>query len=222
VTEIPDHLLQRSRQRRAALGEGDGGGGDEGGATPAASGAEPAASAPAASASTEVAPAAAPAAASAPAVIDEPPSPILLADQAVRRSRIPVWAAPVLLILPFWAVLYAGAFGERGNEGPVDPLVLGAQVYKSAGCSSCHGPAGEGVTGPALARGQAKLTFPNEADHIKWVREGSQAKNIGDPYGDPNREGGQHKVQSKGMPPFSGTLSQTQIEAVVKYEREKL
>jgi mono/diheme cytochrome c family protein len=221
VTEIPEHLLQRSRQRRAALGDGEGGGGDEGSAAASSSEAAPAASAPAASASTEVAPAAA-AQTAAPAVIDEPPSPMLLADQAVRRSRIPVWAAPVLLILPFWAILYAGAFGERGNEGPVDPLVLGAQVYKSAGCSSCHGASGEGVTGPALARGQAKLTFPDEAAHITWVKEGSQSKNIGDPYGDPNREGGQHKVQSKGMPAFSGTLSQAQIEAVVKYEREKL
>jgi mono/diheme cytochrome c family protein len=218
VTEIPEHLLRRSRERRASLGDGEAGG---------ESAPEPAAASSAAAAPSETAPvpaaAAAPArAAAAPAVVDEPLAPVYVAGQAAHRSRIPIWAAPILLILPFWAVLYAGAFGTRGKTGPVDPLVLGQQVYNSAGCSGCHGAAGEGGVGPALHGGQAKLTFPNEADHIKWVQEGSQSKAIGTPYGDPNRAGGQHVVKVAGMPAFSSSLSQAQIEAVVKYEREKL
>jgi mono/diheme cytochrome c family protein len=76
--------------------------------------------------------------------------------------------------------------------------------------------------GPALAGGQAKLTFPNEPDHVTWVKEGSQSKAKGTPYGDPNRQGGQHVVKAQGMPPFAGTLTDQQIEAVVTYEREKL
>ena len=55
----------------------------------------------------------------------------------------------------------------------VDPLVVGAQVYRQAGCSGCHGANGEGGVGPALQNGDAKLTFPNEADHIDWVKTGS-------------------------------------------------
>jgi mono/diheme cytochrome c family protein len=216
VTEIPEHLLRRSRERRAALGDGEGGSEEEA-----------ASAAPEAAAATSVEPAASVPAASTPAppvpaVVDEAPSPIFLAEQAVRRTRIPIWAVPVLVLLPFWAVLYAGAFGERGHQGPVDPLVLGQEVYGSAGCAGCHGSAGEGGAGPALKDGDAKITFPNEADHVTWVKEGSQTKPKGTPYGDPNRAGGQRVVKTSGMPSFAGTLSEEQINAVVKYEREKL
>ena len=225
MTEIPEHLLRRSRERRAALGDGEGGGDEAGGESAAASSSAAASPAPAeSSAASEAASVpAVPAAAAAPAVVvEEATPPMVLAEQAARRTRIPVWAAPVLLLLPFWAVLYAGAFGTRGETGPVDPLVLGQQVFSRAGCSSCHGAAGEGGVGPALKGGEAKLTFPNEADHVKWVQEGSQTKPVGTPYGDAARPGGQHTVKSAGMPAFSGTLSQAEIEAVVKYEREKL
>jgi mono/diheme cytochrome c family protein len=222
VTEIPEHLLRRSRERRTALGgESAEGGADEGSA------ASPAPAAPAASGpSTAVEPASAspaPAAdAPVPAIIDEAPSPIVLADQGARRSRVPIWAAPVLVLLPFWAILYAGAFGDRTSHAPVDPLVLGQQIYTGKGCSGCHGGAGEGGVGPELRNGAAKLTFPNVDDQITWVKEGSQSKAKGQAYGDPNRPGGQHHVVSQGMPAFAGTLTDAEIAAVVQYEREKL
>jgi mono/diheme cytochrome c family protein len=54
------------------------------------------------------------------------------------------------------------------------------------------------------------------------VKTGSLSKPKGTPYGDPNRPGGQRHVQVGAMPAFAGTLSQTQIEDVVQYEREKL
>lgn len=222
MTEIPEHLLKRSRDRRAALGDGEASGGDEGGDdASAASGA--AESAPAASPAVraETAPAAA-APAAPPVVVDEAPSPIMLADEAVRRTRIPIWAVPVLVLLPFWAFLYAGAFGERGHEGPVDPLELGQQVYARAGCAACHGAGGEGGTGPALAGEEVEKTFPEAADHEQWVREGSATKAIGTAYGDPDRAGGQRTVKSAGMPGFQGTLSEEEIQAVVLFEREQL
>ena len=219
MTEIPEHLLRRSRERRAALGQGDAGASGEGEAGSAPS-AAPAPAAEASAPATTAAAAPAPVEAAPPAVVDEAPSPILLAEQAARRTRIPMWVAPVLLVLPFWAVLYAGAFGERHKAGPVDPLVLGQQVYTANGCSGCHGVAGEGGVGPALKGGDAKLTFPNEADHIAWVKSGS-GPFAGKAYGDPARPGGQRMAKGI-MPGFAGTLSEQQIEAVVKYEREKL
>ena len=219
MTEVPEHLLRRARERRAALAGGEGAAAaSEASETPAAE----SSAAPAPAASTEVAPAAAEAAA--PAVPEAPaaPSEAYVRDQAVQRTRVPMWAAPVLLILPFWAILYAGAFGNREATHEVDPVQMGADVYRSAGCSSCHGANGEGGVGPALAGDEAETTFPDIEDHIAWVESGS----IGTPqaplgYGDPAREGGQ-RVSKGGMPSFAGSLTQEQIEAVVQYERERL
>jgi mono/diheme cytochrome c family protein len=213
VTEVPEHLLRRAKERRAAL---------TGGAAPEAA---PATS-PAPSAAVEPADAAAPApvapAEAAPAVPEvAPPSPMVAVEAAARRTSVPLWVMPVLVFLPFWGFLYTGAFGAHAKPRVVDPLVLGQQTYAGAGCSSCHGAHGEGGVGPALTGGQAKLTFPNEADHISWVKTGS-APFKGKLYGDPNRTGGQHGPATGGMPAFGGTLSDRQIEAVVAYEREKL
>ncbi|MDQ1402179.1 MAG: hypothetical protein QOG03_495 [Actinomycetota bacterium] len=222
MTEIPEHLLRRSRERREALGlakPGEGGDDAPAAATPPAGDEGEGAAVPATTT------AAAPAAAAAP-VLDvpaepEPPSPQYIALQAQRRNRIPMWVMPVLVFLPFWGVLYFGAFGSHAKkQGPVDPLVLGAQIYKSAGCTSCHGANGEGGVGPKLTGGEAVLTFPDEADQISWVRTGSSPF-AGKLYGDPNRTGGQHGPAKGVMPAFT-QLSDTEVKAVVKYEREKL
>ena len=165
-----------------------------------------------------------PAAAAQVAVPEVPvgPDPRVEKAAAQRRAAVPLWVMPVLVALPFWGFLYVGAFGNRHKVEVVDPLVLGAQVYKSAGCSGCHGANGEGGVGPALQKGDAKVTFPNVADQIEWVRTGSLSKPKGTPYGDPNRPGGQRHVTAGVMPAFAGTLSDAQISAVVAYEREKL
>jgi mono/diheme cytochrome c family protein len=128
-----------------------------------------------------------------------------------------MWVMPVLVALPFWGLLYFGAFGTRHTEAVVAPD--GAAVYK-ANCSSCHGGAGEGGVGPALADGDAAITFPDEADHISWVKTGS-GPFTGKVYGDPDREGGA-RVAKGIMPAFAGTLSDAEIQAVVTYEREQL
>jgi mono/diheme cytochrome c family protein len=216
MTEVPEHLLRRSRERREALGLGGDGGGAGGGGDEAPA----AASAPApAAASSEVAPQAA---AASPAVPEPEPEPAVayVAKPDPGRSRNPLWVMPVLVALPMWALFYAYAFAPAKKAGPVDPLVRGGEVYR-ANCSSCHGAAGEGGVGPALQHGEAKLTFPTEADHIKWVQTGSGPAK-GQKYGDANRPGGQHGPAQGIMPAFSGTLSQADIEAVVKFEREKL
>ncbi len=214
MTEVPEYLLERSRQRRAALGL-------PGGEAPAGDGGSaPAAAAPASSsvATAEASPAAPEAAASATAtsVVTEPePAPQV---DTGPRSGIPWWMMPVLLILPFWAMVYMGAFAEPGGEaGPR----TGPQIYASAGWGSCHGPAGGGGVGPRLSGGETKLTFPNVEDRIKWITEGS-APSRGQPYGDPNRPGGPRPPASGGMPAFGTQLTPEEIITVTEYVREQL
>ena len=189
MTEVPEHLLRRSQERRAALGLG---GGDA-----------PSAPAP---------------------VIDaepEAPSEVYIKLDAVRRNRVPMWVMPVLVALPFYGFLYAGAFGERAHDEPLTGVELGREVYRTAGCSGCHGGAGEGGAGPALAAGEVELTFPEAAEHVAFVKSGS-APFKGQPYGDPDREGGARIAETGQMPAFGGSLSDEEIEAVVAYERDEL
>ena len=219
MTEVPEHLLRRAKERRAAL---SGEGGDDG---PPADAAAPPSSPSAPSTAIEpAAPAGAPAQtarAVAVPVVDDTPSPTYIAIQKQQRTRVPIWAMPILVVLPFWGILYTGAFGSHDKAKVEDPLIIGQQVYSSAGCSSCHGAQGQGGVGPALAKGEAALTFPKEEDHISWVKTGS-GPFTGKPYGDPDREGGQRGPAKGIMPAFGGSLSDAQIQAVVKYEREKL
>ncbi|MDP9072266.1 MAG: cytochrome c, partial [Actinomycetota bacterium] len=158
----------------------------------------------------------APPAEPAPEPAAEEPVTSYIAPDATR-SRIPIWVMPVLAALPFWGILYVGAFGERAKKQVGDP---GQVAYAASGCGSCHGTRGEGGAGPALAGGQSKLTFPNEADHANWIKTGS-APFAGKPYGDPNRPGGQRGPASGGMPAF-GSLSDAELKALVAYERDKL
>lgn len=135
------------------------------------------------------------------------------------KSGIPSWMMPVLLILPLWAIVYVGAFGERGGA---TGEISGAEVYRTAGCAGCHGSTGQGVGSfPPLAGGEAALTFPDRADHVAWIETGSGPFQ-GEPYGDPNRPGGQRIATSGGMPGFANTLTPEEIEAVVDYERDVL
>jgi mono/diheme cytochrome c family protein len=103
--------------------------------------------------------------------------------------------------MPLWGVLYAGAFGAAADDGqPPPPDVAGAAVFRSVGCSGCHGPNGQGSVGvPALT--STHLRFPAFADHVQWVRTGSP---------------------SGSMPAFGEALSDTQLRDVVCYERVRL
>jgi mono/diheme cytochrome c family protein len=212
VTEVPEYLLERSRQRRAALGL-------PGGEAPAGDGGSAPTSAPASSSvATAEAPATpAPAAAATATTVVSEPEPAPEVDTG-PRSGIPWWMMPVLLVLPFWAMVYMGAFAEPGGDsGPR----TGPQIYASAGCGSCHGPAGGGGVGPKLSGGETKLTFPNVEDMVKWVAEGSSPSR-GKPYGDPNRPGGPRPAASGGMPAFGTQLTPEEITTVVEYVREQL
>src|SRR5437764_3123940 len=217
MAQVPEYLLQRSRERRAALGLPPSAGGEAAAPAAPAEGGETAA--PEAAVPT---PAEAPVpavAAAAPAVTE--PEPVPYVEPPAARSGIPAWVVPVLALLPIWAFAYVGALNPASTAAPIlTPIQQGAQVF-AKNCSPCHGAQGEGGVGPKLAGGEAKLTFPNEADHITWVETGS-APHKGQPYGDPARTGGQHIAKSGGMPPFKGTLTDNEIKNVVTFERDGL
>ena len=148
MTEIPEHLLERSRARRAALGLG----GDD--AAPAKAAATAGADAPAAGSAKAPAKAAAAAigAVKKPEVVHSPE-----VRAANARKRIPWWAAPVLLFLPLWSFLYVQTL-EKPKAKAEGALAEGALVY--AKCAGCHGATGGGngaipgfTTSPATSNG---------------------------------------------------------------------
>ncbi|HET9542709.1 MAG TPA: hypothetical protein VFP02_06490, partial [Acidimicrobiales bacterium] len=112
VTEVPDYLLQRSRERRAALGLG----GDEEGGALAASG-DAGGDAPATTSAASGTPAVAAPAPIAPGVPDpEPSAPPPNVQAALRRKRVPIWALPVIVLLPLWGYVYAGTLEPPTSE----------------------------------------------------------------------------------------------------------
>jgi mono/diheme cytochrome c family protein len=226
MTEIPEHLLRRSRERRAALGLGGGEGGDAGGGdagqgalpTKSAGATSPAPARPAAAAgAAKAAPAAS------PAIIEEPVEIVtyVAPPKGPHKLPVPIWVMPVLIGLPLWAAFFPSAFSNHRKTTTTDPIALGRAVYAN-NCSTCHGAAGEGGVGPALHGGQSALTFPNVADQIAWVNSGSMGLKPNQPYGSPTRTGGQHKAAKDDMPAFAGTLTPAQIQDVVAFERSAL
>ena len=207
MTEIPEHLLKRSRERRAAMGRGDDA--PEGSTGDAAATEGAASPVPAAAAAT---PATAPAAAVEPAA-PEPPKPEPAYIQAAkRRKRIPYWAMTALAALPLWGYVYVRTL-EPPPAGEADPLVLGAEVY-GANCASCHGGSGDGVSAPGFTDGAVVETFPDWRDHAAWVRIGTADWPAGT-YGDTDKPVGGGGT----MPPWP-TLTDQEIAEVVLHERE--
>jgi mono/diheme cytochrome c family protein len=219
VTEVPEHLLKRSLDRRAALGLG---GGDDGGGGDAAPTPAPA-SEPAGGAVEATAGSAAPAAAAAPAAPAVPPAPEPVppyVEAAITRKKIPIWAMPVLAFLPVWAIIFVGGLSEADTGEPTQ-LELGQQIYTSS-CSTCHST---GVGRP-LGDGEVLATFPDIVGQLQFVALGSERTGpAGTVYGDPNREGGAHETYSftgAPMPSFGEALTGAELLAVVRYEREGL
>ena len=230
VTEIPEHLLKRSRERRAALGLGGDDSAASGESTASDSGAAPAASAPATTtaaapaAAAPTGPAARKAAVAAAAPPPKPDSPVVTAYK--RRAKIPLWAMAALSLMPIWIFMYVRSL----TAPPVvasGPMGEGAEVYGN--CSSCHGGSGEGVgSAPAFHDGEVNLTFPNIEDQVRWVYFGTEGYNnegITASYGDPDREGGGRSPGWSGavMPAWGssvgGELTDAEILAVVCHER---
>ncbi|MDQ3145631.1 MAG: c-type cytochrome, partial [Actinomycetota bacterium] len=144
---------------------------------------------------------------------------------ALARPKVPKWAVPVLAALPIWAIVYAGTLTVP-DAADADPILSEGRDLYEGKCAGCHGGEGGGGLGRPLSAGEVLLTFPDPADHLAWVTNGSPE--AGTPYGDPDREGGQQVSQDgfSAMPAFGpdspSPLTEEEIVAVVRYEREIL
>ena len=127
--------------------------------------------------------------------LEEIPQRLVEAIEGNRRSsRSGAWADSV------GTTSYASSWGERPN--------------RRSGISSERRAANrERMVEQAVAAGQA-------------ASSSAGAGPAGSPYGDPQRPGGQHTTLGTPggakMPPFRATLTQAQLLAVVRYEREAL
>ena len=211
MTEIPEHLLKRSQERRGAAGD-----------TPGAAVAKTESTAPA-SAGASVEPAGKALRTEAAAPVGPPPvqpdSPVVAAYKA--RKKIPVWAMMTLSILPVWAFMYVRAL-QPTTVAATGPLGEGATVYNQ--CASCHGSSGEGGVGYSFQNNSVLVTFPHIEDQLRWVKLGSEAYIAAgvEIAGDPNRAGGAHIAGATGvMPAGAAALGLTDVEilAVVCHER---
>ena len=108
--------------------------------------------------------------------------------------------------------------GRGAPGGATDFVALGGEIFagqvvQAANCAGCHGPQGQGGTGPPLSG--VVTTFGSCADHIEWVTKGSsgfQAEGRST-YGDLG------KPITANMPSFAASLTAEQIAAAVAFER---
>lgn len=87
----------------------------------------------------------------------------------------------------------------EGANGQVDAVLAEGREVWSSTCAKCHGADGGGGSGVKLADGRAEELHPQVESMIEVVTEGKGA-----------------------MPSFGGSLSDEEIEAVVRYVREVL
>jgi mono/diheme cytochrome c family protein len=211
LTEIPEHLLKRSAERKAAL-----------------TGQAPEADADAGTSVEPAAAAAAPvvAAATLPEVAHEPEPPARIApyvEAYQARKKMPFWIIPVLLTLPVWGAMYVGTL-ERVPQGLTGLLGEGEELYVEAGCSGCHGGEGGGGIGPALSDGEVHMTFTSIEDQIVWIAQGSAVVGTGNLYS--SADSPRPRAVAGQMPGFgagnSTQLDMEQLLAVALYERAEL
>ncbi len=215
MTEIPEHLLKRSR---AAKGTPEASGDAAGSAVEATSGA---AAAPATSGP--------PAIAAAAAAIPKDPGPTPEPDlphyivAANKRKKLPFWSFLVVAALPLWAISFAGTMQQ---PEVADPLFEEAELAyaQTGGCSGCHGAGGGGGVGYKFSEGEVVKTFPEPIDMMAHIARGSTAIN-GEQYGNPDREGGPRIAGARNqgaMPAMAGVLTMAELELVVFHERAVL
>lgn len=115
---------------------------------------------------------------------------------------------PVLAIAALSALGFACGPGGPDHEA----LRTGRGVYADT-CSACHGNRGQGGVGPSLSA--VRTVWPSCADHMEWIKLGSQRwqDERGPTYGALERQIDQV------MPGFEDNLTDAQIAAVAAFER---
>ena len=207
MTEIPEHLLKRSRERRSAIGQGDDAATSD--SAPSSSPATTASSAPATTAAAAAPAATGPAprtAAPAPAAPPPPaPEPVYV-QAAKQRKKIPFWAMATLSLMPLWAFMYVRAVTQP-PEVVEGPLGTGSEIYSN--CASCHGAAGGGGVGYPFEGQSVLQTFPHIEDQIRYVYYGTEGYNAAgvEIYGNPDRPGGPHITGGRGVMPAFGSAA---------------
>ena len=158
----PEHLLKRSKERRAAIGGEEAPAGD---------------SARAAGEAVEATPAGA--RSPWPRRSRPPPSPSRSPSRcgprwrrAMSRKKIPFWAMPVLVALPLWAFVYQATL-EPAPTGELTPVEEGGEVYVASACAGCHGAGGGGQLQRPGAHRRSSRRCPTTATSMMWVRLGS-------------------------------------------------
>jgi mono/diheme cytochrome c family protein len=211
VAEVPQRLLDMSKARRALLA-----------GKPA-----PEASAPAASTEVAVASSAPTPAKAAPAAggsgVSSSPYPVIpaspLAPKGFRFAKM--GSVFLLTITPIWALFMFSAWAKPHVKGDT-PAKSGAALF-ALNCAGCHNANGSGTEGGGIGRPlwnkQVEKTFPDPTEMLAFIWHGSCE--AGTPYGNPDREGGQHAAKG-GMPAFAGSLTATQLTYLVAYERSAL
>lgn len=214
MTEIPEHLLKRSRNAKNGPVSDTGADlGTNGTAATTLTGATPEA------VPAGIAKAAASMRPDRPAALANPvPAYVAAAD---ARKKMPVWAMGLVFALPIWAWIYAGTMQQQAVEDTF--LTDAAEVYVvEGGCGGCHGAGGAGGSGYQFSNGEVLKTFPAPIDQMVHVARGSSAIS-GQQYGDPAREGGARIAgQRNVMPAFQDSLSLEHLELVVFHERHIL
>ena len=207
MTDVPAHLLARSRARRSVAGSGDE-------AAPAATTLEPSGGdGPAPSAAT----------AATPEVVDTTPAapdPVApWVEAATTRQKIPFWAVPALALLPLWAAAYMLTL-DTPTPTELGAFEAGEEVY-GVNCSFCHGATGGGSgANPALTGPDGvESTFATPAAQVAWVALGSTGSTAAgfDTYGD-----GTPKAVTGGMPAWGDSLTPDELMDVVLHERSGL
>jgi len=106
----------------------------------------------------------------------------------------------VVIVVAAGALALGTGCAGGGPATPSDPVLAQGQQIYTARCASCHGVAGGGGIGPALA-GRMTERFPNVADQTALLVNG---------------------VQGTSMRAFGDVLTAEEIDAVVRYTRETL
>ena len=224
MTEIPEHLLKRSRERRSAIGKGGDNAASDASADSGSGAATPATTTPAAPAAAPAPTGPAPRTAAPEPAAPEPPKPDPVYVQAAKqRRKIPWWAMATLSLMPVWGFMYWRALTET-TETAEGPIGLGAEIYAS-NCASCHGGGGEGGVGYAFTGGEILLSYPNIEDQLRYVYYGTSQYNLAevDIPGNPDRPGGPHVTGELGvMPGFAGQITDYQLLGAVCHERYTL
>jgi mono/diheme cytochrome c family protein len=102
----------------------------------------------------------------------------------------------VVLVLALVAALVVTSNDDGGGGEDTTASGPGAATY-TQNCAACHGPSGEGGTGPVLA-GTVEARFPDIDDEVGFIESGAPLV---------------------GMPAFGDVLSADEIRAVAEYTR---